>query len=373
VEIVIGTYHLGLGGTESYTLAVAEQLQRLGHDVTIFGIQPGPLVDVAHERGLELTVEEDELPVRCDVVFAQDGVAAYRLADRYPKAPLVCALHGEEYDFCTPPQLPGLVQAVVVLHERVARHLRALAVVPEVVRLRQPVDAKRFYPRAPLHERPRRALVLGNWLQPDRRRLLQKSCAEAGIDYREYGAQSGAYARHPELEYASADIVFGKARVIVEAMAAGRAAYVFDHNGGDGWVTPERYELLEADNFGGQAEAVVTDPARLRRELAAYDPAMGPANRDLAVANHSLSRHGHELVGLFARLAPRTERTDAPLRELARLSRMHWVNEGRVLALTDEVRELRSELDDLKSRPPARFLGGFRRSRDREDHGAHPV
>ena len=42
MEIVIGTYHLGLGGSESYTLTVAEQLQRLGRDVTIFGVQHGP-------------------------------------------------------------------------------------------------------------------------------------------------------------------------------------------------------------------------------------------------------------------------------------------------------------------------------------------
>ena len=80
-----------------------------------------------------------------------------------------------------------------------------------------------------------------------------------------------------------ADIVIGKARVIVEAMASGRAAYVYDHNGGDGWVTSERYALLEADNFGGQAEAVAADLERLRSDLKAYRPDMGVANRQLAV------------------------------------------------------------------------------------------
>ena len=72
-----------------------------------------------------------------------------------------------------------------------------------------------------------------------------------------------------------ADIVIGKARVIVEAMASGRAAYVYDHNGGDGWVTPERYELLEADNFGGQAEPVAADRARLRADLRAVPAGHG--------------------------------------------------------------------------------------------------
>ena len=44
MEIVVSTYHLGLGGTESYTLTVAEQLQRLGHDVTVFYVEPNRAV-----------------------------------------------------------------------------------------------------------------------------------------------------------------------------------------------------------------------------------------------------------------------------------------------------------------------------------------
>jgi hypothetical protein len=358
VEIVIGTYHLGLGGSESYTLTVAEQLQRLGHDVTIFGVQPGPATEIARDRGLQLRTSEGELPERCDVLYAQDAIAAYQLAERYAQTPLVYVAHADEYDFCTPPQLPGLVRAVVALNERISRHVRSLGVVPEVVRLRQPVDVKRFYPRTALNERPRRALMLGNWVQADRRRLVVQACAEAGIECLERGATSGAYTREPELDLARTDIVFGKARVIVEAMAAGRAAYVFDHNGGDGWVTPERYELLEADNFGGQAEAVATDLRRLRADLAAYNPGMGPANRDLAVANHSASRHAHDLVSLFARVAPSTERIDAPLRELSRLARLQWVSEGQVLDLRSQVVQLRDEVERLKARGPTAMALG---------------
>jgi glycosyltransferase involved in cell wall biosynthesis len=367
VEIVIGTYHLGLGGSESYTLVVAEQLQRLGHDVTILGVRPGPAAELAAGRGLKVVLSEDELPARCDLLFTQDAVTAYQLVARYPQTPLVYVAHADEYDFCTPPQLPGFVQAVVTLNDRIARHIRSLAVVPEVVRLRQPVDVKRFYPRSGLNEPAARALLLGNWVQPDRRRLVLTACAEMGIECREHGATSGTYTREPELALQSADIVFGKARVIVEAMASGRAAYVFDHNGGDGWVTSERYELLEADNFGGQAEAVATDLARLREDLSAYDTGMGPANRDLAVANHSASRHAHELVALFKRLAPRVERPDAAVRELSRLTRLQWVGEGRVLELSAEVGRLRDELERLSA--PKRWRG----LRHRKDERAHTV
>jgi len=365
LEIVLGTYHLGLGGVESYTLVAAEQLQRMGHSVTVFGIQPGPAVELAYSRGLRLVSSPDELPAHSDVLYAQDAPSAYALLERYPSTPLVHAAHADEYDFTTPPQLPGVVKAVVALHDRVARHVRALAVVPEIVRLRQPVDVKRFYPRIALHESPRRALLLGNWVQPDRRRLVLQACADLGIECREQGATSGAPTLFPELELTRADIVFGKARVIVEAMACGRAAYVFDHNGGDGWVTPERYELLEGDNFGGQAEPVATDGARLRADLSAYDPAMGPANRDLAVTNHSASRHAQALVALFERLAGRPEPVALPAAELARLSRLQWETEARTVALSAEVLRLRADVERLDAelvardaRPPS-FVRAF--------------
>ena len=89
MEIVVGTYHLGLGGSESYTLVVAEQLQRLGHDVVIYGVQPGPAAEVARDRGVEVHLHEAELPERCDVLFAQDAISAYELVDRYRETPLV--------------------------------------------------------------------------------------------------------------------------------------------------------------------------------------------------------------------------------------------------------------------------------------------
>jgi hypothetical protein len=122
--------------------------------------------------------------------------------------------------------------------------------------------------------------------------------------------------------YNEADIVFGKARVIHEAMACGRPAYVYDHNGGDGWVTGERYAALAADNFGGQGSEGVIDERHLIADLEAYDPDMGLVNRDLAVRHHSATRHAAALVALFDQLTPRERPLDAPLDELARAVRV---------------------------------------------------
>jgi len=347
VEIVVSSLHLGvLGGAETYVLTVAEQLQELGHGVTVFTLEAGQAAAQGIERGLEIRAGEDELPEACDVVIANDSVTAYRLAERYPAAALVYIVHSDEYDLLMPPQIPEVVQAVVILNDRVGRRVRALAHIPEIIRLRQPIDTKRFFPRTPLNDPPVRVMMLGNWMQGDRRDLVFGVCSELGIECEHVGFHAGASTEEPEIQLGRADIVIGKARVILEAMASGRAAYVYDHNGGDGWVTPERYELLEADNFGGQAEPTIIDADRLRRDLAEYTPAMGPPNRDLVVANHSANRHAQALVALCERVVPRERQVATSLREIGRLVRIGWSSEWRAAHWAGEAQRLQAQLDN---------------------------
>jgi hypothetical protein len=349
VRILLATHQLSwIGGADTYTVTVAEHLQRLGHDVTVFAAELGEMADVARESGLVVTADESALPAGPDVIYAQDAYVSLLLAERFPRTPQAMAIHADEYDLWLPPQLPGVTAAVVALHDRVAKRARAAAVVPEVVRLTQPVDTERFSPRGPLRDPPRSALLLGNYLTGDQLEVVARACDDAGIAWEQVGYKSGGPTREPERLMGDADIVIGKARVIVEAMASGRAAYVYDHNGGDGWVTPERYALLEADNFGGQAEPVAVDLARLRSDLRRYRPDMGAANRQLAVANHSANKHAQDLALLFRRLSPRAQPVDGPLRELARLVRVQTDIDRRAHALAVEARQAREREDGVR-------------------------
>ena len=368
MEIVLGMYRLrDPGGTEQYTLVTAESLQKLGHEVTVFTEEGGPVAELARRRGLRLAEREDDLPTAADVVYAQESITAYRLAARYRAAPLVVAVHAHDYDLSVPPQLPGLVSAVVVTHDRVARRARAFAADAELVRLRQPVDVARFEPRGSLRQPARRLLALGNYLNGDRARVIDDACAGLGIDVVRVGAQHERSVLEVDGLLNDADIVVGKARVIVEAMACGRAAYVFDTFGSDGWVTAESYARLEADNFSGQTGSPPVDVERLRSDLELYRPDMGATNRELAVVHHSANKHAVELVELFERLAPRNGRQTAPLRELGRLVRVQWGIEGRALGAAAEARRLREENERLASIAAA--VPGLERSA-REAHEA---
>ena len=80
---------------------------------------------------------------------------------------------------------------MVALNDRVARRLEALAVEPEIVRLRQPIDVERNTASTPLPESARRALLLSNNPVADRLGLIERACAAAGLELVRVGGEAG--------------------------------------------------------------------------------------------------------------------------------------------------------------------------------------
>ena len=58
------------GGMQTYMLTVAPHLERLGHELTIYSPQMGPVADFARERGVRVIAHEHELPEACDAVLS---------------------------------------------------------------------------------------------------------------------------------------------------------------------------------------------------------------------------------------------------------------------------------------------------------------
>jgi hypothetical protein len=343
MKLVLATNHFGLGGSESYLLTVAEQLDRLGHEAVIFTPEPSGGVEVAQALGIEV-VDESGLSGDFDAALVQDGSVSYQLAALCPATPQLFVAHSNKYDLQAPPQLGDTVGTIVALNDRVAGRMRSFATEREVIRLRQPIDQGRFNPRGPLPEVPRRALLLSNNRNDDRLAMLEESCAEAGLELSQIGGLPGQ-ATDVRSALAGVEIVIGYGRSVLEGMACGRAAYVYDWKGGDGWVTAESYAAIEADGFAGGAGDVVIDRAGLARDLRAYSAAMGPINHDLVIEHHRASSHTQELVALMRRLAGPQERPRAPLQEMARLVRLEWRARIDIQALAHENTYLRGLLD----------------------------
>ena len=354
MRLVLATHRLGRGGSESYLLTVAAELQRLGHVVTLNAIEGGPSSERAAALGIA-THLGDELPdATPDAALVQDAGRSFALSGRYPAAPQIFVAHSELFDAQLPPQVSELTAAVVVMSERIERRVRSLASPPPIIRLRQPVDTERFVARETIRDRPRRAVALSNYLRGSRLALLRRAWEPAGVEIVAAGDEASP-TDEPELLIADADIVVGKGRALLEGMACGRAAYLFDMAGCDGWVTPASYPALEEDGFAGQATGRAARPETLRADLAEYRPEMGAANRDLATAHHGARRHTERLVELLTKATPAGPAT-ACLDELERVTRAQWRLEDRAAGLAREsdrlhkrILELEDEAEQLKA------------------------
>jgi hypothetical protein len=189
--------------------------------------------------------------------------------------------------------------------------------------------------------------------------LIEEACRANGLDVRWVGGTSER-TPSPELAIAGARAVIGLGRCALEAMAAGRATYVYGVIGGDGWVTPESYPAMEADGFAGTALAdVVIDGARLTDDLSRWDETMGQLNRDLIAAHHTAREHAIELVDLARSLeaSPSVEPSNGE--ELAHLIRLQWHSDARAienLAEADGLRSLLAQADAKLAQSEARAV-----------------
>lgn len=354
MRVLIAQAHFLLGGTESYSVTVAEQLERLGHPTVLHaGSASEQGRELAASRGLRLLVGDPAAAlerageVECAIV--QDAAGAYALAASGTGVRQVFVIHG-----LTAYEHPAAVlqppSAVVALNDRMAARVAALGSRPEAVRLRQPIDLERFRPRAPARTRARRVLLLGNHAGSDRRRMLEGTCRDLGLELVQVG-EEGTPRVAPEDAIADADIVVGYGRSVLEAMAMGRAAYVWERAGGDGWVTPETYPALEGNGFSGAATEAVIDAERLREDFAAYRPELGTLAVDLARMHHSAAKHTEALVGLLGGASAPASRDG--LQEMSILVRGGVRARSRIGALEVERDRLVAERDTARDEAAA--------------------
>jgi hypothetical protein len=370
MKVVLGRQSLVQpGGTQTYALTVARELGRLGHDVTLAAEELGPMAD--HARGLGVrVVSRDELPRECDAILGHDLGMAAALGARYPDATLVYVIHSDGFDLQMPPLIPGAVDAVVACSERMAARARAMPLDAPIVRLREPIDVEDYRYPAPLPERPRRALILSNYLRGARRDMLTEAWESAGVECVQVGRPAEPM-MDPRPAMQEADIVVAKARAALEGMCCGRAVYIYDQFGGDGWITPESYPACEADHFGGQASPEPLTRADLVADLAAYHPDMGLANHELVRTHHAARYHANQLVDVLRGPHTRDPGRASALEEVARLARATSLAESRATALVQRAQAAEQQVAAWEERATeaerqleeARSLLGTRRAR----------
>jgi hypothetical protein len=85
----------GFGGTETYVLTVAEQLERLGHQACLYTANAVAIAEFARGEGVPV-VGRAELPRDRDVVIANDAATCFGRAHRYRDPVRVFVAHSRD-------------------------------------------------------------------------------------------------------------------------------------------------------------------------------------------------------------------------------------------------------------------------------------
>ncbi|MEO6858317.1 MAG: hypothetical protein ABI323_06995 [Solirubrobacteraceae bacterium] len=338
----------GFGGTETYVLTMAQEFQRLGHEVAIFSPNRGAMSEHARTIGTPV-LAASELPAECDLVVNSDAATASDLAAVYPSSVRAFVVHSTDFALQAPPQLDGIVHAVVVLNDRVGRMVKARAWHAPLHRLHQPITLSRFRDLGPPRTKARVALISSNYVAGVRAEMIEHACRGAGLEVRWLGTSNPS--PFPEAAIADADVVIGLGRSVLEGLAAGRAGFVYGTLGADGWITPERYAAMESDGFAGMSRPeVIFDEDALTAELSGWRSDLGELGRDLVSAHHGAREHAVAILSLADEYVGSPAPEPTMLAEIGRLIRLEWARHGEVINSQRYTAQLRAALEERDDR-----------------------
>lgn len=217
----------------------------------------------------------DDIGAAPDIIHGHHHLDTMTALLHFRSTPAVYFCHGwVPWEEAPPPQMPRISRYIAVDDTCRDRLIFRHGIPEERVRvLRNFVDLERFRPRAPLPERPARALVFSNYVDDSNVcRVIREACDRSGIALDVIGLGSGQSSAAPETVLGDYDLVFAKGRAALEALAVGTAVIVGDAAGLGGMVRVADLSELRRLNFGIRALSEPVTCESIRREVLRYAP-----------------------------------------------------------------------------------------------------
>jgi hypothetical protein len=276
-------------GTELYVRDVALGLLRRGHRPVIYSPRLGPFASEVRRETIPVVDDLERMSEPPDIIHGHHGVETLTALLAFPRVPAVSVCHSWVGWADEPVPFPRIYRYLAVdetcRHRLVAEH----GIAPERTEVvLNAVDLRRFRPRAPLPQRPSRALIFSNSSAESAPhvRAIREACDRAGIAVDIAGFKAGTQLERPEDTLGTYDLVFAKARAALEAAAVGTAVVLCDVAGAGPMVTTGNFGALRRINFGMRALRDTPAADTIGREIARYDAADAAAVsaqvRDLA-------------------------------------------------------------------------------------------
>ena len=244
---------IGRGGSELFTIEVATELSRRGHEVAVYCPRVGDWVgaQIMFSGGVWVKERLNELPWKPDVIHGQHHMQAITALSYFEAVPAIYYCHGIH---------PWVER--VPLNPRIRNYIMTCQwmVVPVSMEFGIPrdritvipnfVDTRRFsHVRRP-PDRFRRALLFGNHSFPeDEMQPLERACGVAGLSLEKIGFWHLNPQPRPELLLPEYDVVFAIGRCALEAIACGCAVITIIPGQAGELVTKENFDNWVYSNF----------------------------------------------------------------------------------------------------------------------------
>jgi glycosyltransferase involved in cell wall biosynthesis len=272
-KMLIGNhYGFGLGGTQRWEEAMTKYFSN--YEIDKFYILPETTFDRSKEY---------------DVALINHNTTLKEILKGNRIKKIIFTSHGVKPDLEQP--IAGADKYVAV-SEEVQENLKIKGF--ESVVIRNPIDCDEFRPVKPINEKLKYILYISNYQEDRTFKIIKEACR--GYHFTVIGKNMPVNNMSEWIN--NADLIIGLGRSCLEAMACGRNVVVYDHWGGDGFVTPETMLEFRKNNCSGRRYAYDYTPEQLRAEIEKYNPEQGIRNRQYVLENNSLEIIGKQYAAI---------------------------------------------------------------------------
>lgn len=285
-----------LGGTETYTYALAAQLVKTGHQVEVFTFRKGLISDKIKK---DLGVNTANGSGKYDVVLANHSTTVKDLREK-KAGYIIQTCHG----VTTVLEQPSpFAHAYVAISEELSDHIRTITEKDAPV-IHNGIDCDRFRPIRPVNNKIQKVLSLAH--NDNLNDRLESEFNKHHIQFFRLNKLKNPV-WDVENYINKADLVISLGRGAYESMACGRPVLVVDRRPGrelkgDGLILPGNIDQLIKCNCRGQAKQNTDITEMIRFAIANYSPSLGDWCRWYALENLNIINQTEKYIALCKRL-----------------------------------------------------------------------
>jgi len=291
-----------VSGTVLYVRDLAVQLLRRGHLPVVFSPTLGKAAEELRIATIPVTDDLASIRIAPDIIHGHHHPTTMAALAHFENTPALFVCHDRRAWHDSAPHHPRLLRYVAIEETCAERLTLEDGVDPaHVVLLPNAVDLQRFARRAPLPERPQRALFFSSvGSRETNGRIVQEACEHLGIPLDFLGAAFDKIHARPEQVLPDYDLVFAVGRSALEAAATGCAVIpCADRTGMGALVNASNVELIYSQNFSRRALTPPLTTDRLVAEIGRFNADDTARATDLIRAHAGLDKITDRLIDLY--------------------------------------------------------------------------